>query len=131
MTLCFATWHRRRRRLRISNAGQEQPFLYHGGKCEKIPLAGFPLGLFEEAVYEERSYILDPGDILVFHSDGIADAQSLEGKFFGHDGLKKFITEHHDLSADQLADRLLAEADHFSGGRHPSDDRTLVVLKVQ
>jgi sigma-B regulation protein RsbU (phosphoserine phosphatase) len=131
MTLCFATWNRRRRRLRIANAGQEQPFLYHGGKCEKIPLAGFPLGLFEEAVYEERSYILDPGDILVFHSDGIGDAQSLDGKFFGHEGLKKFIAENHDLGADQLADRLLAEADHFSGGRHPSDDRTLVVLKIQ
>ena len=76
MTLCFATWNRRHRRLRIANAGQEQPLLYHGGKCEKIPLAGFPLGIFDEATYDERSYILDPDDVIVFYSDGIGDTQN-------------------------------------------------------
>jgi serine phosphatase RsbU (regulator of sigma subunit) len=34
------------------------------------------------------------------------------------------------LSADGIADRILEEVDRFSGGRHPFDDRTLVVLKV-
>ncbi len=52
-------------------------------RCEKIPLAGFPLGIFEEATYDERSFILDPGDIVVFYSDGIGDAQSPDGEFFG------------------------------------------------
>ena len=46
MTLCFATWNRRRRMMRIANAGQEQPLLCHAGQCEKIRLAGFPLGMF-------------------------------------------------------------------------------------
>ena len=41
MTLCFATWHRGRRKLRVANAGQEQPFLFHGGRCEKIRWPGF------------------------------------------------------------------------------------------
>ncbi|MGC2420321.1 MAG: SpoIIE family protein phosphatase [Candidatus Acidiferrales bacterium] len=131
MTLCFATWSRRRRRLRVANAGQEQPLLYHGGKCEKMRLTGFPLGMFEEATYEERSFILDVGDIVVFHSDGIGDAQDAEGKFFGYQSLAKLITDYAQLSADGLADRILEEADRFSGGVHPSDDRTLVVLKVQ
>jgi phosphoserine phosphatase RsbU/P len=131
MTLCFATWSRRRRRLRVAYAGQEQPLLYHGGRCEKMRLVGFPLGLFEEAAYEERSFILDAGDIVVFHSDGIGDAQDAEGKFFGHQSLAKLITDYAQLSADGLADRILEETDRFSGGVHPSDDRTLVVLKVQ
>ena len=129
MTLCFATWHRRRRRLRIANAGQEQPFLFHGGRCEKIRLAGFPLGIFEDATYDERSFILDPGDIVVFTSDGIGDAQNPTGDFFGHAGLKGYH-EHHNLSADGIADHILEEVDEFSGGKHPTDDRTLVVLKV-
>ena len=83
MTLCFATWNRRRRRLRIANAGQEQPFLFHGGRCEKIRLVGFPLGIFEEATYDQRSFILDPGDVVVFHSDGIGDAQIPPANFLG------------------------------------------------
>ena len=131
MTLCFATWHRRRRRLRISNAGQEQPLLLHGGKCEKIKLVGFPLGMFPEATYEERVFILDPGDIIVFHSDGIGDAQSAEGKFFGHTRLANLIVQNKDLASDQIADRILEEADRFSGGEHPADDRALVVLKIK
>ena len=131
MTLCFATWNRRRRRLRIASAGQEQPLLYHEGKCEKIKLTGFPLGMFEEASYEERVFTLNPGDIVVFHSDGIGDAQDADGKFFGHTRLAHLITEHHAQSSDAIADRILEEADRFSGGKHPADDRALVVLKIQ
>src|SRR5580692_8301599 len=66
MTLCFATWNRRKRRLRMANAGQEQPILLHGGRCEKIRLAGFPLGIFAEASYDERTLILEKDDIIVF-----------------------------------------------------------------
>jgi sigma-B regulation protein RsbU (phosphoserine phosphatase) len=131
MTLCFATWHRRRRRLRIANAGQEQPLLLHGGRCEKIRLVGFPLGMFPEATYEERVFILDPGDIIVFHSDGIGDAQNDDGKFFGHLRLANLIVQYKDLSADSIADRILEEADNFSGGQHPADDRALLVLKIK
>jgi sigma-B regulation protein RsbU (phosphoserine phosphatase) len=131
MTLCYATWNRRRRRLRVANAGQEQPLMCHGGKCEKIPLEGFPLGIFEEASYDEKTYILDPGDIVVFHSDGIGDAQSFGGEFFGHARVADLIMQHRHLSSDGIADKILEEADTFSGGQHPSDDRTLIVLKVQ
>jgi sigma-B regulation protein RsbU (phosphoserine phosphatase) len=130
MTLCFATWHRGRRKLRVANAGQEQPFLYHGGRCEKIRLVGFPLGIFEEATYDQRSFILDSGDVVVFHSDGIGDTTNPANEFFGHDRVCQLIAAHHALSPDGLADKILEELDSFSGGAHPADDRTLVVLKV-
>ena len=131
MTLCFATWHRRRRRLRVANAGQEQPLLYHDGKCQKIRLSGFPLGMFEEVEYDEQSFILNAGDVVVFYSDGIGDVQNSSGAFWGSAGLIKLIGEHHELSANELADLILGAADKFSGGAHPADDRTLVVLKVR
>jgi phosphoserine phosphatase RsbU/P len=131
MTLCFATWHRGRRKLRVANAGQEQPFLFHGGRCEKIRLVGFPLGIFEEATYDQRSFILDPGDVVVFHSDGIGDTVNSEKEFFGHDRICRLIAQHHELSANEIADKILEEVDKFSNGAHPADDRTLVVLKVK
>jgi sigma-B regulation protein RsbU (phosphoserine phosphatase) len=130
MTLCFATWNRRRHRLRIANAGQEEPFILHDGRCEKIRLPGFPLGMFEEATYEERTFSLNPGDVVVFHSDGVGDTQNSEGEFFGDERVANLITANQQLSADAIADRILEEIDRFSGGRHPFDDRTLVVLKV-
>ena len=131
MTLCFATWNRRQRQLRVANAGQEQPLLWHAGKCEKIPIAGFPLGIFEEATYDERSYILDPGDVILLYSDGIADTQNSTGEFFGHKRVVSILTEHAALTPDAIADHLLEEVDKFSGGQHPADDRTLLVLKVR
>lgn len=131
MTLCFATWNLRRRLLRIANAGQEQPLLYHAGRCTKIPISGFPLGIFEDVTYDERSFILDPGDVIVFYSDGIGDAQGFTGEFFGSDRVAKIVEENHEGTADGIADRILEEVDSFSGGRHPADDRTLMVLRVE
>jgi phosphoserine phosphatase RsbU/P len=131
MTLCFATWHRTRRRLRVANAGQEQPFLLHNGRCEKLRLEGFPLGIFEDVTYDERTYILNSDDVVVFHSDGIGDTQNSESEFFGHGRLARLIAEKQQLPADGIADHILEEVDRFSGGQHPFDDRTLVVLKVK
>src|SRR5262249_38702074 len=51
MTMCFGTWQKGRQRLRIANAGQSQPLLFRGGRCDKINLTGYPLGIFEEADY--------------------------------------------------------------------------------
>ncbi|MGH9683583.1 MAG: SpoIIE family protein phosphatase [Candidatus Acidiferrales bacterium] len=131
MTLCFATWNRKRHKLKIANAGQEEPFILHENRCEKITLPGFPLGMFEEASYDELSFALNPGDIVVFHSDGIGDTQNATGEFFGDDRVAKLIQENQSLAADGIADRILEEVGAFSGGRHPFDDRTLVVLKVK
>jgi sigma-B regulation protein RsbU (phosphoserine phosphatase) len=131
MTICFATWNRRQRRLRVANAGQEQPMLCHAGRCEKIPLTGFPLGIFQDATYDQRSIILDHGDVVLFHSDGIGDVQNSAGEFFGHGRVAQILTDCLALPADGIADKILEAADAFSGGQHPSDDRTLIVLKVR
>lgn len=131
MTMCFATWQRGRRKLRVANAGQSQPLLYKGERCGKIELTGFPLGIFEETNYDEWGVTLDVGDIVVFHSDGIAETPNAEGQFFGTGRIKKIIEEQHKASAGEIADFVLREAEWFSGGAPLSDDRTIVVLKVR
>ena len=82
--------------------------------------------------YDERSFILDPGDIVVFHSDGIGDAQNAKRRIFRpRELIAELVIANQASAADGIADRILEEADNFSGGKHPADDRTLVVLKVQ
>jgi phosphoserine phosphatase RsbU/P len=131
MTACFATWQKGRQKLRVANAGQSQPLLYKGGKCERIELAGFPLGIFEEVQYDEWGVTLDVGDILVFHSDGIAETANSEGQFFGTTRIRRLIEQHHELTSAELADQILREVDWFSQSAPLSDDRTLVILKVK
>jgi sigma-B regulation protein RsbU (phosphoserine phosphatase) len=131
MTACFATWQRGRSKLRVANAGQSQPLLYKDGRCDKIELTGFPLGIFEEVSYDEWGVSLAPGDILVFHSDGITETINSEGQFFGTEKLRQLIEQHHEVSATELADRILREVDWFAQNAPLADDRTLVVLKVR
>jgi phosphoserine phosphatase RsbU/P len=131
MTACFATWQKGRQKLRVANAGQSQPLLYKGGRCDRIELSGFPLGIFEDVTYDEWSVTLESGDILVFHSDGIAETLNSEGQFFGTERLRRLIEQHHEITAAEMADRVLNEVDWFSQSAPLSDDRTLVVMKVK
>jgi phosphoserine phosphatase RsbU/P len=131
MTACFATWQKGRSKLRVANAGQSQPLLYKDKRCDKIALTGFPLGIFEEVSYDEWGVSLEPGDILVFHSDGIAETSNSEGQFFGTEKLRSLIEKHHEASASEMADLIMREADWFAQGAPLADDRTLVVLKVR
>jgi sigma-B regulation protein RsbU (phosphoserine phosphatase) len=131
MTACFGTWQKGRRKFRVANAGQSQPLLYKDGRCGKVELTGFPLGIFEETSYDEWGVTLDPGDIVIFHSDGIAESMNSEGQFFGTDRLKKLVEAHHGLTATEISDLILREVDWFAQSAPLSDDRTLVVLKVR
>lgn len=131
MTACFATWQKGRQKLRVANAGQSQPLLYKDDRCGKIELTGFPLGLYEEVTYDEWGVTLEPGNILVFHSDGISETANSEGQFFGTMRLRELIEKHHALTAAELADTILNDVDWFSRSAPLSDDRTLVIMKVR
>ncbi|HMD41641.1 MAG TPA: GAF domain-containing SpoIIE family protein phosphatase [Candidatus Acidoferrum sp.] len=131
MTACYATWQKGRMKLRVANAGQSQPLLYKDGRCDKIELTGFPLGIFDEVHYDEWGVTLDIGNILVFHSDGLAETANNEGQLFGNERLRVLIEKHYERNAAELADVLLNEVDWFSQNAPLSDDRTLVIVKVK
>ncbi len=131
MTICFATWQKSRRRLRVANAGQSQPLLWKDGRVEQLNLTGFPIGIFDDATYDEWSVKLNSGDILLFYSDGITEASNREGKFFGGDRLKSLLAANTHLSSADLADRILEEVQEYTQGGAITDDRTLVVMKVK
>jgi sigma-B regulation protein RsbU (phosphoserine phosphatase) len=131
MTFCFATWQKGRHMLRVANAGQTQPLLWKDGRVEQLKLTGFPIGIFDDATYEEWSVKLTSGDILIFYSDGITEASNREGKFFGAGRLKTILEQNTRLSSAELADRMLEEVQVFTEGGAITDDRTLVVMKVK
>jgi sigma-B regulation protein RsbU (phosphoserine phosphatase) len=131
MTICFATWQKARRKLRLANAGQTQPLLWKDGHVEQIDLSGFPIGIFDDATYDEWSVTLASGDILLFFSDGLTEAVNREGKFFGTHRIKDLLAANAKLSSNELADRLLDAVQEFTEGGAITDDRALVVMKVK
>jgi len=131
MTICFATWQKARHKLRLANAGQTQPLLWKDGRAEQLKLTGFPIGIFDDATYEEWNVQLSPGDILVFFSDGLTEAANRDGKFFGANRLKDLLSANAQMNSAELADRMLEEVQEFTQGGAIADDRTLVVMKVK
>jgi len=131
MTFCFATWQKGRHMLRVANAGQTQPLLWKDGRVEQLKLEGFPIGIFDDATYDEWSVKLSSGDILIFYSDGLTEASNREGKFFGGHRLKNILEQNTRSSSADLADRILEEVQEFTEGGAITDDRTLVVMKVK
>ena len=117
MTACFATWQKGRSKLRVANAGQSQPLLYKDGRCGKIELTGFPLGIYEEVRYDEWGVTLSPGDILVFHSDGIAETTNSDGQFFGTERLRKLIEDKHEVSGRRAGGHCAARGGFFRAQR--------------
>jgi len=131
MTMCFATWQKNRQKLRVANAGQSQPLLWKDGRVELINLSGFPIGIFDDATYEEWSVKLRSGDMLLFYSDGITEAANREGKFFGTGRLRDLFAANTHMNSAELADKILEEVQEFTQGGAITDDRTLVVMKVK
>ncbi len=131
MTICFATWQKNRQKLRVANAGQSQPLLWKDGRVELINLSGFPIGIFDDATYEEWSVKLRSGDMLLFYSDGITEAANREGKFFGTGRLRDLFAANTHMNSAELADKILEEVQEFTQGGAITDDRTLVVMKVR
>ena len=131
VTMLFALWHDETRTLEVSNSGAVQPIFCREGQSLTIQSEGFPLGMFPDVAYDEISVVTQPGDILVFVSDGILDAENTQGEMYGSDRLSKMLCADPDRSASHIADAILADVTKFQDGKDRFDDETIIVLKVR
>ncbi|HZD51323.1 MAG TPA: PP2C family protein-serine/threonine phosphatase, partial [Silvibacterium sp.] len=130
VVMLYALWNDDNRTLQIANAGASQPLFCRNGEVDSVHAEGFPLGMFPNVKYEEFSLSTQPGDSLIFFSDGITDALNMEGDMFGDERLQAMVKKNFQKSASKIADAILAEVAKFQGEREHFDDETVVVLKV-
>jgi sigma-B regulation protein RsbU (phosphoserine phosphatase) len=131
VSLIYAVWDDEHRILIVSNSGLPRPIYVHGGKNEIIEATGLPLGLFDEADYDEFKFRMKPGDMFVFFSDGILDARNRSGELFGRRRVEQIVSECTSQTADCVVESLFkAVADH-SAGVETFDDQTVVAIRVK
>ena len=82
-----------------------------------------------EAPYEQQIQQLQPGDQIVFYTDGITEAHNPDGKMFGTDRLDR-VLENCALQASGLLEEVLQAVEKFADGRAVHDDRTVIVARV-
>jgi sigma-B regulation protein RsbU (phosphoserine phosphatase) len=128
----FSVYDASTRRLTISNGGGPYPLLVRDGAVQSVRIAGIPLGLFPDTQYDEITLDLVPGDTVLFASDGILESFNADLEEFGADRLCDVLARvTPEQSAEAIAADILAATDDYSGaGVIPSDDRTLLVLRV-
>jgi sigma-B regulation protein RsbU (phosphoserine phosphatase) len=131
VTMLFTVWDDESRTLTVSNSGAVQPILCRAGQSTTVKAEGFPLGLFPDVTYDEITVATQPGDLVIFASDGILDAENAKAEMYGHERLSSLLCAHRDLPADEVADRILADVARFESGRDRFDDETIIVLRVR
>src|SRR5580704_12603410 len=131
VSLIYSVWDDEHRTLTVSNSGLPRPIHVHAGKNEVIEATGLPLGLFDEAEYDEFKFRMKPGDMFVFFSDGILDARNHRGEMFGRGRVEKIVAECAKKSADCVVDSLFNAVAEFSAGVEAFDDQTVVAIRVR
>jgi PAS domain S-box-containing protein len=117
--------------LDVSRAGHPPPLVVRSyGAVEEVGFSGRVLGVFPEAELRDASLRLKPGESLVLYTDGVTEARSAEGDFFGEGRLRRLLSSCAGYDAATLARRIKDEILDFQQG-YPRDDLAVVVLRAR
>jgi sigma-B regulation protein RsbU (phosphoserine phosphatase) len=133
VALSYASLDPARRRLALANAGQLSPLRRRAdGTVEYLDVPGptLPLGIQPETEYAALEILLEPGDTLVFYTDGIVEAHDPRRALFGFERLEALVREYGALTPTQLIETVLEEVETFASGTPQHDDMTMLVLHV-
>jgi serine phosphatase RsbU (regulator of sigma subunit) len=130
LTLFLGIMDTERRVLRYINAGHQPQFVLRaGGGFERLSSTGRPLGLLAGAGYEELTLPLEEGDVLLFYTDGMVEAENEEGEFLGADRLEAALTSSPRTDVDTILVHVEDVVRRFRGRAEPSDDATIMALR--
>lgn len=117
--------------LRLTNAGHPPTYLIRGSQVQEILLPGSPLGGLGHT-YGKATVPMEPGDLVVWLSDGLIEAADGDSEPFGYDRVAETLAGGRaGQTATEVRDRLLSAIGGHVGSLPPEDDRTLVVMRYR
>jgi sigma-B regulation protein RsbU (phosphoserine phosphatase) len=117
--------------LDFCNAGHNPPLILRRGEGPRILVSkgNLMLAIEEEIVYEGGVFQLEPGDTVVLYTDGVTEAESLDGNFYGMERLIEVLgSQSADVPAAQVVDAIVQSVQTFAGGAAQSDDITILAV---
>jgi serine phosphatase RsbU (regulator of sigma subunit) len=115
-------------RLRYANGGHNLPYVATADGVTELRATGMPLGAMPGMTYEENEAYLAPGDTILLHSDGLAEAHNPAGEMFGFPRLQKIVENSN--GSEHLIEECLTALRKFVGSDwEQEDDITLVTLR--
>jgi serine phosphatase RsbU (regulator of sigma subunit) len=129
-TLCYSLFDFKRRTVVFANSGLPYPVRCSGETVAQIVLPGVPLGSFAGSAYDEVSYDLAAGDVYVFCTDGVFEANDARGREFGIERMSEVVRESRQQPARVIVEEIFTAVADFRGEARAKDDMTVVALKI-
>jgi sigma-B regulation protein RsbU (phosphoserine phosphatase) len=130
-TLFCGIFEEEGQKLTFCNAGHDPPLLCRDGVIETLSHNNFIIGVLPNECYSKHTVALQPGDALLFYTDGLIDAVNFENEAFGRQRLAKSFGRVAGESAEQVARGIMWDVRRFIGLADQADDMTLVVARVK
>ncbi|MGD9413068.1 MAG: SpoIIE family protein phosphatase [Desulfobacterales bacterium] len=118
----------------LCSAGQTQPLLLSAKTSEPtlVETLGdtFPLGILDEANYEETQLKMEPGDKVVYYTDGIVEAMNKNEDMYGFERLNEVVKSSTAENAEELMNDIIKDVSDFTGAAPQHDDLTIIVVSA-
>ena len=133
-TAIIAQFDTEKKQMDLANAGQHAlPLLKRNSSVAPILAKGFPLGMKTSISYKPITIQLQPGDLLLFMTDGITEPHNSAGLMYEESGrLHQLITQlKDDLTAEEIVETIIEDViDFMEDDEKQNDDITLLAVKV-
>jgi serine phosphatase RsbU (regulator of sigma subunit) len=130
VTMCLSVFDSTTGALTYVNAGQTPPLLRRStGAVERLTEGGVALGMFELAAYTAGQTRLAPGDVLVFYSDGITEAENQGGIPFDESGLLAVLSRHWWEDAATIGKGIVSAVESHAAETRLADDLTVLAIR--
>jgi PAS domain S-box-containing protein len=119
------------RTLRLASAGHPPPLLIRRGHVAELPLSNAPLLFWEElGPVTCHDQTLEPGDRVVFYTDGITERHAADDSLFEMPRLMNALADGSRFEIAAMIEHLVHELDAFGSGAEPDDDQTVLAIGV-
>ena len=121
-------------RMDLCSAGHENPLVVDAqGHVREIRLRGGPpLGVVDDFPYAAETHHLGPGEILLAFTDGLTEAQAPDGALYSREQALAAISGAAGApTLSAMLDRIIAGVRAFEAGGEPSDDLTVMALRLR
>jgi serine phosphatase RsbU (regulator of sigma subunit) len=130
VTAFYANWEPNKQRLTYGNAGHNPPLLIRSsGKTELLRGDGLALGVLERIRIQQCEVQLQPGDTVIFYTDGVTESMNEDLDEFGLERLRLAALSAKGRDAQGIVQAIKHAIRDFTGETAQSDDITLVVMK--
>lgn len=129
-TLFYGVFSHDGRSLSFCNAGHDPPMLCRKGRIRTLSSNDFIIGVNPNESYHKRTIALRKGDVILFYTDGVIDAQNFDGERLGRERLAESLIRCAGDSAARITRHLMWDLRRFAGLTDQSDDITMVVAKI-